>query len=316
MEAVSRSTALALTHDVHVELQLTEEDFEFFDAPTWGDPELVSSAVENLIRNAIRFSTRGGLIQVSVTGVPAVDGEEGLEGRPRAVIRVKDQGPGMPADILETVFQPFKQGEGERSRGTGLGLAIAHKVTELHQGRIRAHNRDDGETGCVVEITLPFLAEGDWGGDRAVTADHSHGERDQELPAERPRPFGRGPGSERGGAGAPTRRRAGESRKAPRCGGGRASGAARPRATAPEGLPAGPVAHEISRRRPCRTPSGSLRDASATPPAPRVAGGREARDARSRPAPRAMIFARESAPPTDPTPSRETPRPLPRRMPR
>ena len=59
----------------------------------------------------------------------------------------------------------------ERSRGTGLGLAIAHKVTELHQGRIRAYNRDDGETGCVVEITLPFLAEGDWGGDRAVTAD-------------------------------------------------------------------------------------------------------------------------------------------------
>ena len=172
VEAVSRSTALALTHDVHVELQLTEEDFEFFDAPTWGDPELVSSAVENLIRNAIRFSTRGGLIQVSVTGAPAADGEEGLEGRrPRAVIRVKDQGPGMPADILETVFQPFKQGEGERSRGTGLGLAIAHKVTELHQGRIRAYNRDDGETGCVVEITLPFLAEGDWGGDRAVTAD-------------------------------------------------------------------------------------------------------------------------------------------------
>ena len=70
VEAVSRSTALALTHDVHVELQLTEEDFEFFDAPTWGDPELVSSAVENLIRNAIRFSTRGGLIQVSVTGAP------------------------------------------------------------------------------------------------------------------------------------------------------------------------------------------------------------------------------------------------------
>lgn len=171
VEAVSRSTALALTHDVHVELQLTEEEFEFFDAPTWGDPELVSSAVENLIRNAIRFSTRGGLIQVSVTGAPAADGEEGLEGRPRAVIRVKDQGPGMPADILETVFQPFKQGEGERSRGTGLGLAIAHKVTELHQGRIRAYNRDDGETGCVVEITLPFLAEGDWGGDRAVTAD-------------------------------------------------------------------------------------------------------------------------------------------------
>lgn len=170
VEAVSRSNALALTHDVHLELEL-EEDFEFFDEPTWGDPELVSSAVENLIRNAIRFSTRGGVIHVSVTGAPAAEDGEGLSARPRAVIRVKDQGPGMPEDILETVFQPFKQAEGEHARGTGLGLAIAHKVTELHQGRIRAYNRDDGETGCVVEITLPFLAESDWGGDRAVTAD-------------------------------------------------------------------------------------------------------------------------------------------------
>ncbi|MEC7231825.1 MAG: HAMP domain-containing sensor histidine kinase, partial [Planctomycetota bacterium] len=106
VEAVSRSTALALTHDVHLELEL-EEDFEFFDAPTWGDPELVSSAVENLIRNAIRFSTRGGLIHVSVTGATAAEKAKGPEARPRAVIRVMDQGPGMPADILETVFQPF-----------------------------------------------------------------------------------------------------------------------------------------------------------------------------------------------------------------
>lgn len=170
VEAVSRSNALALTHEVHLELEL-EEDFEFFDEPTWGDPELVSSAVENLIRNAIRFSKRGDVIHVSVTGAAPADDAGQLEARPRAVIQVKDQGPGMPDEILDTVFQPFKQAEGERSRGTGLGLAIAHKVTELHRGRIRAFNRDDEHSGCVVEITLPFLAESDWAADRAITAD-------------------------------------------------------------------------------------------------------------------------------------------------
>lgn len=200
VEAVSRSNAQALTHDVHVELELAD-DFEFFDEPTWGDPELVSSAVENLIRNAIRFSPRGSLVHVSVEGEPPdaepdpkpepakpgwgkaqkpkveVDPAAYLASRPRAVIRVRDEGPGMPEDLIATVFQPFKQAESERGqgRGTGLGLAIAHKVSELHRGSIRAFNRTDGLSGCVLEVRLPFLKDTDWTADRHVTADLTKG---------------------------------------------------------------------------------------------------------------------------------------------
>jgi len=197
VEAVSRSKAQALTHDVHIELELAD-DFEFFDEPAWGDPELVSSAVENLIRNAIRFSPRGSVVHVSVDGElagppagdpgpaasgkgrsaknkPPVESKADFTGRPHAIIRVRDEGPGMPADLIATVFQPFKQADSESGRGTGLGLAIAHKVAELHHGSIRAFNRVDGQSGCVLEVRLPFLVEGDWSGDRPVTADLTEG---------------------------------------------------------------------------------------------------------------------------------------------
>ncbi len=180
VEAVSRSKAQALTHDVHIELELAD-DFEFFDEPTWGDPELVSSAVENLIRNAIRFSPRGSAVHVSVHGELAGTGPDTTgpkpSQRPHAVIQVRDQGPGMPEDLIATVFEPFKQAESEQTsgRGTGLGLAIAHKVSELHRGSIRAFNRGDGQSGCVIQVRLPFLGEGDWSADRPVTADLTEG---------------------------------------------------------------------------------------------------------------------------------------------
>jgi two-component system sensor histidine kinase CpxA len=198
VEATSRSRAQALTHGVRLELELPE-DFELLDDPSWGDPELVSSAVENLVRNAIRFSPQDSAVHVSLA-VPMPDGAsedeepepeseaKGLLGRARkpkklaqeaeaspvrqAIIQVRDEGPGMPDELIATVFEPFQQAAAERhsNRGTGLGLAIAHKVCTLHKGTIRAFNRTDGVSGCVIEIRLPFLEEGDWAADRPITA--------------------------------------------------------------------------------------------------------------------------------------------------
>lgn len=163
VEAVSRSNAQAMSHNVSIELGLPD-DFEFFDNPTWGDPELVSSLVENLIRNALRFSPIGSAVLVTLRPESAASDDD--KARPHAVIEVTDQGPGMPEEIIDTVFEPFQQASGEQERGTGLGLAIAKKVTDLHQGTIRARNRDDGVSGCVIEVRLPFLTESDWSADR------------------------------------------------------------------------------------------------------------------------------------------------------
>ncbi|MEM9378484.1 MAG: HAMP domain-containing sensor histidine kinase [Planctomycetota bacterium] len=187
LEAVSRSRAQALTHDVHIDLELPE-DTELFDHPSWGDPELVSSMVENLIRNAIRFSPRSSSVHVwlSAAAGPEGPGDDARDparvngaatgGDPPhtgAVIRVRDEGPGMPQELIATVFEPFAQADSERGtgRGTGLGLAIAHKVATLHRGTIRAYNRTDGRSGCTVEVQLPFLVAEDWSADREVTAD-------------------------------------------------------------------------------------------------------------------------------------------------
>ncbi|MDC3307411.1 HAMP domain-containing histidine kinase [bacterium] len=173
LEAVRRTRAQAQTHEVHVDLELPEGT-DYFDRPSWGDPELISSAVENLIRNAIRFAPAGSSVRVSLESDPAViatvaEGEPAEPARSGARVCVSDDGPGMPEALLATVFEPFKQADSEEGtgRGTGLGLAIAHRVATLHKGSIQALNRPSGEgggrAGCTVEVALPFLSEQDWG---------------------------------------------------------------------------------------------------------------------------------------------------------
>jgi len=102
------------------------------------DPRLIRSAVENVLRNAVRFSPPGGLIDVGVT-VHAAE----------ARLDVLDRGPGVPPKDLPHIFEPF-HGEGS---GAGLGLAISRKVIALHGGSIAAENRPGG--GLAVSIVLP-----------------------------------------------------------------------------------------------------------------------------------------------------------------
>ena len=168
LEAIRRSRSQASTHEVHLDLELPE-DTDYFDRPSWGDPALISSAVENLIRNAVRFSPAGSSVRVvlepdAAVSPPVEDGAPAAPPRAGARVSVSDDGPGMPQELLATVFEPFKQADTERSRGrgTGLGLAIAHRVTTLHRGTIRALNREGGRPGCTVELRIPFLTEADW----------------------------------------------------------------------------------------------------------------------------------------------------------
>lgn len=109
-----------------------------------GRAELLHRAVENVIRNAIKF-TRPGTVVTVVLDRPAPD---------RLRITVCDQGPGVPVAELTTIFEPFHRGAGNASSdGFGLGLAIARRAVEAHGGSIRATNRIEG--GLCVEILLP-----------------------------------------------------------------------------------------------------------------------------------------------------------------
>jgi two-component system sensor histidine kinase CpxA len=111
-----------------------------------GAPDLLRSAVENIVRNAVRHTREGTAVEVSIRA-----------GAPRhVVITVRDHGSGVPDDLLPHIFHPFYRVGDARDRhsgGVGLGLTIADRTIRLHGGTVRADNAPDG--GLVVELRIP-----------------------------------------------------------------------------------------------------------------------------------------------------------------
>jgi signal transduction histidine kinase len=109
-----------------------------------GDPELLRSGFENILRNAIRYSSSGGEVELTAT-------HEGEDVR----VKIADRGPGVPEEQLQKIFEPYVRfaRHATDTGGTGLGLAIARRVFQVHEGRIRATNREGG--GLVVTVELP-----------------------------------------------------------------------------------------------------------------------------------------------------------------
>lgn len=113
-----------------------------------GDPKLLHSAFENIVRNALLHTAEGTSVDISL---------KMRKNMVRVVIR--DHGPGVPADKLEDLLRPFVRAESARQRlndghrGFGLGLAIANRVVSHHRGRIRLLNHREG--GLMVIIYLP-----------------------------------------------------------------------------------------------------------------------------------------------------------------
>jgi two-component system sensor histidine kinase CpxA len=114
------------------------------DLAVVGDPQLLRSGLENIVRNAIRFAPRGTTVEIEARRA---------DGHVRIVTR--DRGPGVPADQLERIFEPYVRvaSAGTDAGGTGLGLAIARRVFALHDGDVRAAAREGG--GLEVTVALP-----------------------------------------------------------------------------------------------------------------------------------------------------------------
>jgi two-component system, OmpR family, sensor histidine kinase CpxA len=115
-----------------------------------GNASLLHSAVENVVRNAMRHTREGTEVEIRL----ACESAESCE---QAVVRVTDHGPGVPEDALEKLFRPFYRIDDARGRqtgGVGLGLAITERAVRLHGGSVRAANRPQG--GLMVEIRLPL----------------------------------------------------------------------------------------------------------------------------------------------------------------
>ena len=110
-----------------------------------GNRDLVRSAIENVLRNAVRYSPEGAPVDVSVEHE-----QSGL------VMSVRDRGPGVPPADLERIFEPFYRVAESRDRdsgGEGIGLAITAQVMKAHGGGATAANGRGG--GLVVRLNLP-----------------------------------------------------------------------------------------------------------------------------------------------------------------
>ncbi len=126
-------------------------DFAVDVTPVWvtGDAGLLRPVVENLVDNAFKYGRDGGYVHVSLSA-------EGTD----AVLRVRDDGPGIPLEDQPRVFERFYRGGGELTRtvaGTGLGLAIVRRNVEFHGGEVVLHSGEG--RGTTFEIRLPLVEE-------------------------------------------------------------------------------------------------------------------------------------------------------------
>jgi signal transduction histidine kinase len=121
-----------------------------FDLDIWqpcsisGDENLLRRAMENIVRNAIRYSPDNSKIDIRLA-----------RHNGNVHLAVRDYGPGVPAEALEKLFRPFFRVEDDRARvsgGVGLGLSIARRALLLHNGDVQAQNT---EPGLQVDIELP-----------------------------------------------------------------------------------------------------------------------------------------------------------------
>jgi len=118
------------------------------DLTILGDPNLLRSAIENVLRNALRFTQPGTTVEATLQS----NSETGNE----AILSIRDHGPGLPENELTNIFKPFYRVTDSRSRdsgGAGLGLAITERVVRLHGGNIQAMNDPNG--GLRIEMTFP-----------------------------------------------------------------------------------------------------------------------------------------------------------------
>jgi signal transduction histidine kinase len=113
------------------------------------DPDALRRVVINLVDNAVRYATSEVVVTLRATN---------RGGRPRALLTIDDDGPGLAEDEREKVFDRFYRVAESRSRqtgGTGLGLSIVRDIVRNHGGRVRLTARPDGATGLRAEVSLP-----------------------------------------------------------------------------------------------------------------------------------------------------------------
>jgi two-component system sensor histidine kinase CpxA len=150
-----KSLVLRIVEDANFELGIQKRKIGISvleDLCVEGSPELLHRAIENVVRNAARYTADQTEVVVSLTREDD-----------QALLQVIDHGPGVPEEELDAIFQPFYRVAAARDRqsgGAGLGLAIAAQTVKGYRGRIEAINGEEG--GLAVRIFLPLVSSCNW----------------------------------------------------------------------------------------------------------------------------------------------------------
>ncbi|MFO1320170.1 MAG: PAS domain-containing protein [Burkholderiales bacterium] len=155
---VTELSAYAKEREVRIAIRSPETPIR-----TICDAVRIGQVVRNLLSNAIKFTEPGRAVTVEVEGGHRIDGVDGLAVE-AAVVRVRDEGVGIPESELEAVFDKFVQSSKTKSGagGTGLGLAISREIVGQHGGRIWAENNAD--RGASFTLLLPVTGRAADGG--------------------------------------------------------------------------------------------------------------------------------------------------------
>ena len=150
-DAAARHQASSQDHQIVVSLAGLGEP----DLVGEGDEGRLDRVLDNLLGNALKFSPQGGRITLALSREPA---EADMPSLPMAVLRVSDEGIGIPADDLPHVFDWFRRASNAAGKiaGTGIGLAAARQIVELHGGTIGAESQEG--SGCTFTLRLPIRA--------------------------------------------------------------------------------------------------------------------------------------------------------------
>jgi signal transduction histidine kinase len=145
-EAMARSRNIVL--EARFEASLPQADIDVLR---------IQQVIRNLVSNAIKFSPTDGQVLLSVSAREA----ESERGGPMLQFTVQDEGPGIPSEELELVFDKFEQSSRTKSGagGTGLGLAITREIVNAHGGRVSVRNRQP--SGAEFIVTIPFYRQPD-----------------------------------------------------------------------------------------------------------------------------------------------------------
>jgi signal transduction histidine kinase len=148
-DAIRDAVSLAEGHVPRGDVRITVECPDHLPA-IQGDPHQLRQIFTNLLMNAFEALNGDGAVKIAATTLTE-EGPAGSEGQgPMVQVEVTDNGPGMPAEVLDKIFSPFFT---TKPQGSGLGLAIVRKIVDAHDGRIDVGVLDTG--GTRFRVTLP-----------------------------------------------------------------------------------------------------------------------------------------------------------------